>query len=205
MKYYPPSNHIYYENSDVPINKLDIQDKTIITEIEKELLVTSYETLHTDLTNSTEFNENYLTQVHSNIFSSLYSWGGEYRTVNISKGDSMFCPYMNLESFSNDIFSKLSSENYLRDYEDVEKRDKFIEKLSYYMCELIVLHPFSEGNGRCIRLFFDMICTYNGYEYIDYKNTLDGDEYIFASIDCMETNCEKMIEIIDDGLSKVTI
>ena len=38
MKYYPPSNHIYYENSDVPINKLEIIELEILTEIEKELL-----------------------------------------------------------------------------------------------------------------------------------------------------------------------
>ena len=35
MKYYPPSNHIYYENSDVPINKLEIKELEILTEIEK--------------------------------------------------------------------------------------------------------------------------------------------------------------------------
>lgn len=71
------------------------------------------------------------------------------------------------------------------------------------MCELIVLHPFSEGNGRSIRLFFDMIVTFNGYKYVDYKSTLNTDEYISASIDCMETNCDKMKNIIENGLKKV--
>ena len=203
MKYYPPSNHIYYENSDVAINKLNIKDIEIISEIEKELLIKSYETLHTELDESVEFDENYLCKTHYTIFSSLYEWGGKYRSVNISKGDSMFCPYMNLYSFSNDIFTKLKNDNYLKDYEDVLLRDKFVEKLSYYMCELIVLHPFSEGNGRSIRLFFDMIVTFNGYKYIDYKSTLENNEYISASIDCMETNCDKMKNIIECGLIKV--
>ena len=202
MKYYPPSNHIYYENSDVPINKLNIRDKTIITELEKELVVNAYETLHNNLNENTAFDENYLTKVHGTIFSSLYEWGGKYRSVNISKGDSMFCPYMNLESFSNDIFRKLSTENYLKDYEDIDKKDEFIKRLSYYMCELIVLHPFSEGNGRSIRLFFDMICTYNGYDYINYKDTLKDNKYISASINCMDTNCENMEKIIKNGLNK---
>lgn len=151
------------------------------------------------------FNEDYLCKTHHTIFSSLYEWGGKYRSVNISKGYSMFCPYMNLDSFSNDIFSKLKNDNYLKDYEDITLRDKFIKKLSYYMCELIVLHPFSEGNGRGIRLFFDMIVTFNGYKYIDYKSTLKNSEYISASIDCMETNCDKMKTIIDSGLKKANI
>lgn len=205
MKYYPPSNHIYYENSDVAINKLNIQDIQIITEIEKELLIKSYEVLHNSLNELVKFDEIYLIKVHDTIFSALYSWGGKYRSVNISKGDSMFCPYVNLDKFSNEIFIKLKDDNYLRDYEDILLRDVFIEKLSYYMCELIVLHPFSEGNGRCIRLFFDMIVTYNGYKYIDYKATLETDEYISASIDCMETNCDKMKKIINDGLVKFSM
>ena len=49
MKYYPPSKHIYYENSDVAINKLNIKDLKIITEIEKELVIKSYETLDKDV------------------------------------------------------------------------------------------------------------------------------------------------------------
>ncbi|HZF69595.1 Fic family protein, partial [Sulfuricurvum sp.] len=94
------------------------------------------------------------------------------------------------------------AENYLRDFESLALREEFAKRLAYYMCELIVLHPFNEGNGRTLRLFFDMIVTYNGYEYIDYANTLNDDAFITASIDCMETNCSKMEEIILAGLLK---
>ncbi len=200
MKYYPPSNHIYYDDSDVPINKLDIKDSTLIHELEKEQLIKSYENLHNELLENTIFDEAYLKKVNHSIFGFLYKWAGDYRTVNISKGSSMFCPYNNLDTFSKDIFKKLEKDNYLKEYENINKRDEFIEKLSFYMCELIVLHPFNEGNGRTIRLFFDMICTYNGYEYIDYKDTLGDDEYILASIDCMSANCERMKKILHRGL-----
>jgi len=203
MKYYPPSNHIYYDDSDVPINKLDIKDSVLIHELEKEQLIKSYEYLHNELCENTIFDEAYLSKVNYTIFDFLYTWAGSYRTVNISKGSSMFCPYANLESFSNDIFKKLKKDNYLRDYEDESKREEFIDKLSFYMCELIVLHPFNEGNGRSVRLFFDMICTYNGYEYINYKDTLKDDKYILASIDCMSADCQRMKEILHRGLVSV--
>lgn len=85
MKYYPPSNHIYYENSDVPINKLEIKELEIITEIEKELLVRAYEKLHNELNENVQFDERYLSKVHETIFAPLYTWAGKYRTVNISK------------------------------------------------------------------------------------------------------------------------
>ena len=98
MKYYPPSNHIYYESSDVPINKLEIKELEILTEIEKELLVRAYEKLHNELNENTKFDEKYLCKVHETIFTPLYTWAGKYRTVNISKDESMFCPYLNLET-----------------------------------------------------------------------------------------------------------
>lgn len=202
MKYYPPSEHIYYKDSDIPINKLDIHDSQLIHELERELLLQSYEYFHTNLEENTIFDKNYLTSIHHHLFEKLYTWAGDYRTVNISKGTSMFCPYMNLESFSSDIFQQLEKENYLRDFEHLSLRESFAKRLAYYMCELIVLHPFNEGNGRSLRLFCDMIVTYNGYDYIDYANTLNDDAFISASIDCMETDCSKMEEIILAGLSK---
>ena len=74
------------------------------------------------------------------------------------------------------------------------------------MCELIALHPFFELNGRVTRLFFDMIATYNGYNYLDYQDALaiEGGEnnYIAASIDCMAGNDDKMYQIIVNGLNK---
>jgi cell filamentation protein len=202
MKYYPPSNHIYYENSDVPINKLEIKELEILTEIEKELLVRAYERLHNELNENIEFNEKYLCKVHETIFTPLYTWAGKYRTVNISKDESMFCLYLNLEIFSKEIFTKLKNDNFLKNYEDSSKKSEFIDKLSFYICELNVLHPFNEGNGRALRLFFDMIVTYNGYEYINYEEALENNEYINASIDCIIADCEKIKNIITRGLQK---
>lgn len=57
-----------------------------------------------------------------------------------------------------------------------------------------------------IRLFFDMIATSNGYEYINYSDALviedDDNKFIKASIDCMIGDGKKMFEIILNGLKK---
>jgi cell filamentation protein len=203
MKYYPPSNHIYYKDSDVPINKLDIRDSEVIHEIEAELLLDAYEHFHTNLNETTSFDHAYFQELHRYLFETLYTWAGEYRTVNLSKDSSMFCPYINLEHFSSAIFNQLKAENYLRDFEDPTLQQKFSKRLAYYTCELIVLHPFNEGNGRALRLFIDMITTYNGYDYIDYVDTLNDNAYISASINCMEADCSKMESIILAGLRKL--
>jgi len=41
--------------------------------------------------------------------------------------------------------------------------DEFIDKLTYYMTELNVLHPFREGNGRTQREFFRCLAKESGY------------------------------------------
>ena len=53
----------------------------------------------------------------------------------------------------------MKEENYLQNL----NRNTFIKRLSYYMAELNVLHPFREGNGRTIREFIRQLAYKNGY------------------------------------------
>ncbi len=110
-----------------------------------------------------------------------------------------------LEQTSKGIFHKIASENYLKDY-STKTKEEFANKIAFFMCELIALHPFFELNGRITRLFFDMIAIYNGYEYIDYQDALEiengNNKFIKASIDCMLGNDNKMYQIIFNGLKK---
>jgi cell filamentation protein len=204
-KYIEDKNHIYYQNTNIPKNKLNIRDLKLLEEEERKLLLKGYEYFHNKLSATTKFDESYYKELHRRTFVKLYSFAGKYRNVNISKGYSTFCQVRFLEQTSINIFSNLAYENYLKGYSERPKKE-FALKLAYYMCELIALHPFLELNGRITRLYFDMIATYNGYEYIDYQDALvieDGDnKFIKASIDCMTGNDKKMYKIIFNGLKK---
>ncbi len=204
-KYTQDKHFIYYENTNIPINKLDIHNLKILEEEERKLLLKGYEYFHKKLSEESIFDNNYLKELQRKTFHKLYNFAGKYRTVNISKGYTAFCQVRFLEQTSKEIFNKFASENYLRNYA-AKPKEEFAHKIAYYMCELIALHPFFELNGRTIRLFFDMISTYNGYEYIDYQDALeieDGDnKFIKASIDCMIANDNKMYQIILNGLKK---
>lgn len=204
-KYSQDKNYIYYENTNIPKNKLNIRNQQKLEEEEQNLLLKGYEHFHKNLLEDTVFDESYFKELHEKTFNKLYEFAGKYRNVNISKGYSTFCQARFLEQTSKEIFKKLEKDNYLKDYSDVPK-EKFAEKLAYYMCELIALHPFLELNGRIIRLFFDMIATYNGCEYIDYQDALrqkDGNNFfIQASIRCLSGSENQMYQIILNGLKK---
>lgn len=49
-----------------------------------------------------------------------------------------------------------------------------------YYCELNVIHPFREGNGRTQRLFFEAIALNAGYE-VDWSQ-VNRDEWLDANI-----------------------
>lgn len=204
-KYIQDKNYIYYKNSNIPKNKLNIRDLKKLEEEERYLLLQGYEFFHRNLSDKTIFDENYFKELHRKTFQKLYDFAGNYRTINISKGYTAFCHVKFLEQTSKEIFKRLASENYLRDY-STKPKTEFALRISHYICELIAIHPFYEINGRIIRLFFDMIATYNGYDYIDYKNALvveEGDtKFIKASIDCMVGNENPMYQIILNGLKK---
>ncbi len=204
-KYSQDKNYIYYKSTNIPINKLNIRDLKTLEGEERKLLVKGYEYFHNSLSKETVFDESYFRELHEKSFNKLYDFAGKYRKVNISKGHSTFCQVRFLEQTSKEIFNNLKNDNYLKEYNNKPK-EEFSKKITYYTCELIALHPFLELNGRIIRLFFDMIATYNGYEYINYHDALkvvEGEnKYITASINCMTGNDNKMFRIILSGLKK---
>ncbi|MBU0632800.1 Fic family protein [bacterium] len=200
-KYKVQSSDVYIKDTDVPRNRLNIDDSVEIHELEKELITEAYKIFYDELNENTVFDETYFIELHRRTFEALYDWAGIYRDVNMAKGESRFCQGMYVQSESKKIFEALKKDNFLKDYENKPK-EEFAKKLAYYKCELIALHPFYELNGRITRLFFDMIALFNGYKYIDYS-TITPKEYIDAAIECVQfADSDNMEKIILDGLKK---
>lgn len=198
-KYQLDESHIYISGSDIPKNKLDITDAEVIHEIENDLLIEAYEKFLNELSDNTNFDEEYFINLHKKTFESLYNFAGKYRDVNTSKGDSQFCLAQYLKSESKRIFTELKKDKYLTIFSD---KEEFAKRLAYYQGELIALHPFYELNGRILRLFCDLLAVFNGYNLIDYSDSIDNEKYIEASIECVQlADTTKLEEIILGGLS----
>lgn len=199
-KYRLDKSPVYIDGTDIPKNKAGIEDPDVLHSLENELLQEAYAVFYEELTPETRFDESYYKSLHRRTFESLYEWAGLYRTVNMSKGDSLFCQGAYVERESKRIFDELAAMNWLKDCKTCPD-EEFARKLAYFKCELIALHPFYELNGRITRLFIDMIAAYNGYNFVDYQCSTE--EYIDASIDCVQlADCTKMQEIILEGLKR---
>lgn len=205
-KYQFQQSDIYQPGTDLPINRLNIDDAEILHEIEGQLLQQAYQTFVSELTADTRLDEAYFQSLHRRTFDSLYAWAGQYRTRDMVKGGSMFCRATFLPNEARRIFGELEKEDFLRDAAR-GPRAHFADRLAYYQSELIALHPFYELNGRMTRLFFDLIAMANGFGPIDYGITLRDDpevdnNYIRASIACVQRADHALLrELVFAGLS----
>lgn len=83
-----------------------------------------------------------LRAIHHALFDRLYSFAGEIRKLNISKGGFRFVNSLYL----------------LPALEAIEKmpENSFEEIVAKYV-EMNIAHPFMEGNGRTTRIWLDMM------------------------------------------------
>ncbi|MBK5262694.1 MAG: Fic family protein [Peptostreptococcaceae bacterium] len=95
-----------YPQTDVLINKLEIKEPDKFYNAERDITsITILELQENPLPGC--FDLKYLRDIHRLMFQDIYSWAGQLRTVDISKGNK-FCPWQNIESFAADIFNKLN-------------------------------------------------------------------------------------------------
>ena len=100
----------------------------------------------------------HLQEIHQRIFSNIYEWAGQIRTVAIAKS-AMFCLPQYIDTSAAIIFRDLHGEDCPRGLH----RDAFTRRLAYYLGEVNALHPFREGNGRTQRAFFTQLARDAGY------------------------------------------
>jgi cell filamentation protein len=98
--------------------------------------------------------------IHRHIFQDVYEWAGEFRSVRISKGRSMFCYPEHIAPEMDRLFRRISA---LLGAE----RIAFAEQSVSSLADLNAIHPFREGNGRTQLTFLGAITAKAGH-YVDF-------------------------------------
>lgn len=105
-----------------------------------------------------------LRDIHIALFGGLYSFAGEIRTLNISKGGFRFANSLYLEPALAAI-EKMPENN-------------FEEIIAKYV-EMNIAHPFMEGNGRSTRIWLDMMLKRAIGMVVDWRR-IKRDDYMNA-------------------------
>ena len=194
---YERDDRYCYPNSFVLKNKLGIQDADILAEAERRYTALNIlEIKENPVRGRLDFK--HLCAIHRAIFSDLYDWAGKPRTVNISKGNP-FCMSHAIPGYAEVIFLGLKDEGFLLG----KTSDEMPERLTYYLSEINVLHPFREGNGRAQRVFIEYLAQSAGY-YVDFSD-VDGEEMLEASALSFGKDYGKMIAMFRRILSPITL
>jgi cell filamentation protein len=106
------------------------------------------------------FDLNHLKRIHHHLFQEVYAWAGEFRTVNMAKGNSFFARPEYIIPELEKVLDLLASERFLRGTDS----QRFCERAAHFFGEMNAIHPFREGNGRAQREFLRELAVEAGYE-----------------------------------------
>lgn len=127
-------------------NKLNINNRNELIETEKNITRKTLAKAYLKPTCKL-FNAQELKSLHKDIFGSIYPFAGEFRLCTLGKNKDTFCPPEHIEQNLDTI---------LKDLNNLPEIN-YPQELAFYIApfyhDLIMVHPFREGNGRTIRVF----------------------------------------------------
>ena len=117
--------------------------------------------------------------LHKTWLDGVFLWAGAYRTVNIGKGGFMFAAAAHvpelMRQFESDQLARLTPCRF-------EQIGDIVAALAEVHVELILIHPFREGNGRIARLLTVIMGLQAGLPPLDFSEIQEAkrDEYFTA-------------------------
>lgn len=148
-------------------NRLGISRTDEIDDAELILLEKLYHSVFEEKFPTEKINVALLKNWHRRWLGNIYEWAGQERSVNISKGGFMFAPSAQLPKLLEEF-----DEKYLALYTPCSglEEEELIAAIAIVHVELILVHPFREGNGRLSRLLADVMAVQGGYKPLDYRS-----------------------------------
>ncbi len=184
-----------YPGTSILINKFNIRDENKLNEAETAI-TSARNTEWLSQSRMDTFNFCHYKTIHFYLFSDLYNWAGQIRTVNISKKGTRFCPAQKIEEHAALIFKRLKEQKFFHDLQ----HDEFVDEITDFYNNTNFLHPFREGNGRTQRTFLTQLIRYVGYN-IDWS-AMDTDLLMIATIQAANGVTDLLRRVLSEGITK---
>lgn len=173
-------------------NKFNIKDKNKLEEVERLITRKTIAALYLKPV-CENFDIEDLKKIHNKIFNQIYPFAGQIRLCTLGKNKDNFCD-------PNKIVEQLNETLYnLNNITTINTPLELAFFIAPFYHDIIMIHPFREGNGRSIRVFFrefvlekskDLKCGPLDIDYtkMDSQNLLLGtiERYIYPSMLEME-------------------
>ncbi len=185
-------------------NLLEIIDPDEMDRVEARALAKTTDILIREYDQEHQFCAADICHFHKTWMGEVYEWAGKYRNVNITKNDFTFAMAAQIPKLM-----KQFEKNQLAKYTPCifKNQIKTIKALAAVHSELLLIHPFRDGNGRVARLLSTLMALQAGMPILDFSliSEYKKQEYITAVQAGLDRNYQLMealySEIIEKSIS----
>lgn len=147
-------------------NRLGITSKEGMDETEARALEKTLDVLVRQFDETHRFTVADLCYCHRIWLGDIYDWAGDYRQVNVSKDDFLFATAAHIPSliqqFEREVLSCWTPCRF-------PTRPEILQALAETHVELVLIHPFRDGNGRLARLLSTLMALQAGLPLLNFR------------------------------------
>ena len=151
---YDTEDPLFDVEHNVLVNKLKITDPDKLEQVESDALISAYETSALSYSDDHSFSVKDIQSLHRLFLGDVFEWAGEYRLIDIFSVDIRWCHAQYIPKEMHRIDQWLSENT---PFQPDWTREKIAKKIAEIHGELVVIHPFRDGNGRTTRLLCDLL------------------------------------------------
>jgi cell filamentation protein len=147
-------------------NLLGITSKHVMDEAEARALEQAMDALVRTYGETHRFTATDLCDWHRAWLGEIYEWAGHYRRVNVSKDGFPFAvaaqvPVL-MDQFERDVLRRCTPCTFAG-------RAEVVHALAETHVELVLIHPFRDGNGRLARVLSSLMALQAGLPLLDFS------------------------------------
>lgn len=182
-------------------NRIGITSLRAMERKESEALLIATEQTIDETRIDQRFTAGDIQRMHRLWLGEIYSWAGEYRQVNMSKGEFMFAAGAQVPKLMRE-FERGPLRGYTPCRFDIAREQA--TALAVVHAELILIHPFREGNGRCSRLLSILMGLQAGLPALDFGGIRGAKkkDYIGAIHAALSRDYEPMTKVFEGVIAR---
>jgi cell filamentation protein len=148
-----------------------------------------------------KFSSKDIRDIHKRWLGEIYEWAGSYRQINLSSEGITYATAAQIpklmDEFEKNVLSKQTPCNF-------DSTDQIIKALAEVHTELILIHPFRDGNGRVARLLSTLMALQANMPLLDFDPMAEDDRknYYSAIKGGFARNYEPMEKIFQQVINR---
>ena len=166
-----------YDGVDVLKNLANIKDTELLRTAEADITNLAMTAIYNKKYD--KFNADTLCDIHRTIFGQIYDWGGEYRTIMMTKSEDVLggdtVRYAYPKEIKKQLTETMKEVGKLKRTGDNDRDIVF--RLTRIIAAIWQTHPFREGNTRTVIVFAVLLAKSLGFE-VDHELFKEHSSYV---------------------------